>query len=88
MATKRDAKVTVRKSAKRKVAPELTEGAVMAVLETAATITSIDPADRRQLVAKEAYYLAERRGFAPGSEVEDWVAAEAMVESRLRTRVA
>src|SRR5208282_3257444 len=37
--------------------------------------TSIDPDVRRQLVAAEAYFLAERRGFAAGHELEDWVAA-------------
>ena len=45
---------------------------------------SIDPEARRQLVAAEAYLLAERRGFAAGNELEDWVAAERAVDSRLR----
>ena len=44
----------------------------------------IDPEVRRQLVAAEAYFLAERRGFAGGSELEDWVAAERVVDSRLK----
>ncbi len=44
----------------------------------------IDPEVRRQLVAAEAYFLAERRGFAGGNELEDWVAAERMVDSRLK----
>ena len=43
----------------------------------------IDPEVRRQLVAAEAYFLAERRGFAGGNELEDWVAAERVVDSRL-----
>ena len=30
----------------------------------------------------EAYFRAERRGFAAGHELEDWVAAEAAVDSR------
>ena len=50
----------------------------------AAVAESVDPDVRRQLVAAEAYFLAERRGFTAGGEVEDWVAAEAMVDSRLR----
>ena len=45
---------------------------------------SIDPDVRRQLVAAEAYFLAERRGFAAGHELEDWVTAEAAVDSRLQ----
>ena len=77
MAAKLDS--TGKKAGKRKVAaaaPELT-GA------------SIDLGVRRQLVAVEAYLLAERRGFAAGRELEDWVAAEAVVDSRLlRMQVA
>ena len=32
-------------------------------------------------VAETAYYLAERRGFQPGRELEDWLQAEEFVES-------
>jgi hypothetical protein len=46
--------------------------------------TSIDPDARRQLVAAEAYFRAERRGFAAGSELDDWVAAEVAVDTRLQ----
>jgi hypothetical protein len=50
----------------------------------ATTAAGIDPDLRRKLVATEAYYLAERRGFTAGGELEDWVTAEAMVDSRLQ----
>lgn len=33
------------------------------------------------LIATEAYYLAEKRGFAPGGEMEDWLTAECLVRS-------
>jgi hypothetical protein len=36
----------------------------------------IDPMERRRLVAEAAYYHAERRGFAPGGELQDWLDAE------------
>jgi hypothetical protein len=39
--------------------------------------------ERRALIAAEAYLRAERRNFAPGHELEDWVAAEADVNARL-----
>jgi hypothetical protein len=39
--------------------------------------------DRRALIAKAAYFNAERRGFAPGHELEDWLAAENEVDQRL-----
>lgn len=34
---------------------------------------------REQMIAEAAYYRAEKRGFAPGGEVEDWLAAEAEI---------
>jgi hypothetical protein len=78
-----------KKTTRRKAATatsELTDSAVMGVLESAqsstALSTSIDPDVRRRLVAAEAYFLAERRGFEAGHELEDWVAAEMAVDSR------
>ncbi len=44
----------------------------------------MDADTRRRLVAAEAYFIAERRGFAAGNELADWVAAEAVVDSRLQ----
>jgi hypothetical protein len=41
--------------------------------------TQIDPA-RRRLIAQAAYFRAERRGFAPGRELQDWLEAEAEIE--------
>jgi len=44
---------------------------------------AISDASIRKEIAKAAYQLAERRGFLPGHEVEDWLAAEAQVKARL-----
>jgi hypothetical protein len=38
---------------------------------------------RYRMIAEAAYLRAERRGFLPGREVEDWLAAEAEVERLL-----
>ena len=38
---------------------------------------------RRCMIATVAYYCAERRGFAAGGELEDWLAAEAEVNRQL-----
>lgn len=89
MVTKRvspETKTTRRK--KTASAPrEVADGAVAMAMESVPSVTasaaSIDPEVRRQLVAAEAYFLAERRGFAAGRELEDWVAAEMLVDSRL-----
>jgi hypothetical protein len=47
----------------------------------------IDPDHRRALIAEVAYYRAERRGFEPGHEVQDWLSAEAEVDTALTLRV-
>jgi hypothetical protein len=43
----------------------------------------IDQDLRRSMIAQAAYYRAERRGFEPGHEAEDWLAAESEVDAAL-----
>jgi hypothetical protein len=43
----------------------------------------VDPQQRAELIAKAAYYRAMQRGFAPGHETADWLAAEAEVDAEL-----
>ncbi|MGQ0656425.1 MAG: DUF2934 domain-containing protein [Betaproteobacteria bacterium] len=38
----------------------------------------------RTWIAEAAYYRAEKRGFSPGMETEDWIAAQAEVLARTR----
>ena len=47
-------------------------------LDTRATLSTDE---RRQMIESAAYYRAERRGFAPGHEIEDWLAAESEINS-------
>lgn len=47
-----------------------------------AVVAAPSATEREEMVRQAAYYRAERRGFAPGYEWEDWLAAEAEV-SRL-----
>ena len=44
---------------------------------------AIRPADRYQSIAEAAYLRAERRGFLPGCELQDWLEAEAEVDTLL-----
>lgn len=44
---------------------------------------AIAPQERQRLVATVAYFIAERRGFAPGNELDDWLQAEAEVDARM-----
>jgi hypothetical protein len=39
---------------------------------------------RHAMIAESAYLRAERRGFVPGHETEDWLAAEAEVDALLK----
>lgn len=41
------------------------------------------PEALRAMVAEAAYFRAERRGFLPGAEMDDWLSAEAEVLTRL-----
>ena len=45
---------------------------------------SISHDQRRHYIEVAAYYIAERRGFCGGSELEDWVCAESEVDRLLR----
>ena len=53
--------------------------------ERASTVVTpvIDPEHRRALIAEAAYLRAERRNFAPGYEVDDWLSAESEVDTLL-----
>lgn len=47
------------------------------------TMPVTNPDTRAQMIAEAAYYLSEQRGFAPGHEVEDWLAAEQQIDTRI-----
>lgn len=53
-----------------------------AVTETAGAPATAGGPDRAELVRLAAYFRAERRGFSPGYEVEDWLAAELEVSAK------
>ena len=42
------------------------------------------PPDLQRWIAEAAYYRAEQRGFQPGEETQDWLAAEAEILARMR----
>lgn len=42
---------------------------------------------RRQYVAEAAYFIAERRGFVGGTEHQDWLEAEVLIERMLSGNV-
>ncbi len=42
--------------------------------------------ERERLIAVAAYHRAERRGFAPGGEFQDWCEAAAEIDRQLGLR--
>jgi hypothetical protein len=51
-----------------------------AALAEAQEAPRLSAAERDRLIALAAYFRAEKRGFAPGCELQDWVEAEAEVQ--------
>jgi Protein of unknown function (DUF2934) len=51
--------------------------------KAAASRAAVSADDRRAMIAEAAYLRAERRGFDPGHETEDWLAAEVEVDALL-----
>jgi DNA-directed RNA polymerase len=43
---------------------------------------SIDPVEFQKMIAEHAYFKAEKRGFAVGHEIEDWLEAEQEVSKQ------
>jgi hypothetical protein len=56
-----------------------TDGLSTDGLSTSGLPTDLSEQQRRELVEITAYHLAERRDFEPGHELEDWIAAEVIV---------
>lgn len=57
------------------------------VKQLVAAETEDRTADHHAKIALKAYFIAEKRGFEPGHELEDWLAAEAQfarAEQQLR----
>ena len=52
------------------------------VSATAVPVASDATAERQAMIAEAAYYIAERRGFEPGHDLEDWLCAEREMNSK------
>ena len=61
----------------QRMARARTQGRPQTQLESVPAPEAVSETELRDLIAREAYYRAERRGFAPGGETEDWLGAEA-----------
>jgi hypothetical protein len=73
----------VKKSVKRAQAkPKPAAGSTQSVL-AATSVPVVSADERRALIARAAYLRGESRGFPPGGEAEDWLAAEKEVDALL-----
>lgn len=45
----------------------------------------VAPEERQRMIAKAAYLRAERRGFAGGGELQDWLVAEVEIDALLKS---
>ena len=61
---------------------DIPRGAIRSVLSEHGTPMSISPQDRQQMVSEAAYYRAEQRAFCGECQLEDWLAAEAEINTR------
>lgn len=76
-----------KKSVAKSAAVSSAESAEPRVPTIKAAAPQLTAIDRRTMVEIAAYYRAERRRFAAGHELEDWLGAEAEIEALLRTRL-
>ncbi|MCX7142881.1 MAG: DUF2934 domain-containing protein [Proteobacteria bacterium] len=81
-ASKVPTKAVARKTAAAKPRKARAKGSPAPVQVQPAT-PAITADERQILIEQAAYFRAEKRGFAPGSELEDWFEAEAEVLLRI-----
>jgi Protein of unknown function (DUF2934) len=70
------------------VVPEASKpksGVISGLVAQPAAKPAIDPQTQYTMIAEAAYYCAEKRGFTPGGELADWLAAEAQIRELLAT---
>ena len=81
--------VTTKRHAGRKVPVAVSvpagdaQGRLVSESAPATPGAALDPDTRRRMIAEAAYFRAEQRGFAPGGELQDWLAAEADIGTRV-----
>ena len=69
------------------VAPEESaakRGFIAEALAKVAESQTVDPERKCKMIAEAAYYRAQKRGFTPGGELQDWLEAESEVTALLR----
>lgn len=73
-------------AAKKRAAPKQAAAKKAAATKPPKSPVNISAEERWRMVATAAYHRAEQRAFAPGHEVEDWLAAENEIDAVLSPR--
>ncbi len=50
------------------------------------TSKTVSHIDMQEMIATNAYYRAERRGFAAGDHMQDWLDAEAEIAQKFKVK--
>jgi len=79
-------KKTVKKKAAStsKAAPKKAAKKSAKSVKTDTSMMDITPKERWKMVAVAAYHKAEKRGFAPGHDLQDWIDAEKEIAAFLQ----
>lgn len=67
----------------RKNSTDSVSGQPALITDMSLSRTARDSDERQSMIRDLAYHYAESRGFTPGHELDDWLAAEAAVDARL-----
>lgn len=91
MGTRKQAKPAQKKPVAAKDAkaakPKAAQGKTSAGSTVVARADTDELAELRiEMIARAAYLRAEQRGFAPGRELDDWLAAAADIDAQLERR--
>ena len=76
---------SARAAPSRRRAPRTKKSAASAAASQSGRGVAVSPEARHAMIAEAAYLRAERRGFAPGREMEDWLAAEKEIDALLNS---
>lgn len=68
--------------AKKKSAPQAAN--LLSATNKATGKSTVAPEERYKMIAAAAYLRAERRGFASGRALNDWIEAEAEIDAMLK----
>ena len=82
-ATRKGTRIPV--AARKKALTKTSNSRKTVTAKSSALEHSIDAGERHAMIAQAAYFRAERRGFAHGEELDDWLEAEREISRMLES---